>query len=217
MEPDFWHSRWAEGRTGWHLEEVNRLLLKHWPGLELPRNATVLVPLCGRSLDMAWLADQGHPVLGVELSIDACWRFFADHGLEPTSRLHGAFTRLEAAGITLLAGDVHALRESDLDGVAAFYDRAALIALPPSMRARYVERVYGRLPAGSRGLLVTLEYPVSEREGPPFAVHEAEVRAAFEDDWSVELLERRDILALEPQFAIDGVSSLHTCVYRMFR
>lgn len=215
MEPAFWEQRWAEGRTGWHLEEVNRLLLKHWSALALAEDAPVLVPLCGKSLDMAWLAAQGHPVLGVELSLQACREFFAERGLEAEEEALDGFTRLGVAHLQLLAGDVFALRARHVDGVAAVYDRAALIALPEAMRRRYVEHVYGLLPAGTRGLLVTLEYPPGEREGPPFTVSEAEVRALLEPRWQVDLLERRDILELEPDFAIEGVSALHTCVYRL--
>lgn len=215
MEPEFWQQRWAEGRTGWHLEEVNRLLLKHWPALGLPEEAPVLVPLAGKSLDMAWLAAEGHPVLGVELSLEACREFFEERGLEPDEERDADFVHLGVAHLQLLAGDVFALTAGHLDGVAAVYDRAALIALPGAMRRRYVEHVYGLLPAGTQALLVTLEYPEGEREGPPFNVGEAEVRALFEPRWQVDLLERRDILEQEPRFAIEGVSTLHTCVYRL--
>ncbi|TXK62142.1 thiopurine S-methyltransferase [Alkalisalibacterium limincola] len=215
MEAEFWHARWAEGRTGWHLEEVNRLLLKHWPSLALPAEAPVLVPLCGKSLDMAWLAAEGHPVLGVELSLEACREFFAERGLDPGEAEEPGFTRVGLAHLELLAGDVFALAREHVQDIAAVYDRAALIALPEAMRRRYVEHVYGLLPAGTLGLLVTLEYPAHERDGPPFSVDETEVRALFEPRWQVDLLERRDILEHEPRFAIEGVSTLHTCVYRL--
>src|SRR5690606_22020225 len=68
MHADFWLERWREGRTHFHLERVTPLLQKYWPGLGLPKGSKVLVPLCGKTLDMVWLAEQGHKVLGVELS-----------------------------------------------------------------------------------------------------------------------------------------------------
>ena len=36
--------------------------------LGLAKGAAVLVPLCGKSLDLVWLAEQGHAVIGVELA-----------------------------------------------------------------------------------------------------------------------------------------------------
>ncbi|MGO1893263.1 MAG: thiopurine S-methyltransferase, partial [Luteimonas sp.] len=68
MEPDFWHERWQQNRIGFHQEKPLPLLLKHWPSLGLAAGSRVFVPLCGKSLDMPWLAERGHRVLGVELS-----------------------------------------------------------------------------------------------------------------------------------------------------
>lgn len=95
------------------------------------------------------------------------------------------------------------------------YDRAALIALPASLRRRYVRELHARLPTGCRGLLITLEYPPHERQGPPFALEDADVRALYEPGWRVERLERRDILAGQPAFAAEGVTALHTSAYRL--
>jgi thiopurine S-methyltransferase len=217
MDATFWHQRWEQGRTGWHQQEVDRLLRKHWPALQVPAGARVWVPLCGSSLDLAWLAARGHRVFGVELSPLACRAFFEREGVAPDVRHAGAFEVYSGAGVELWAGDAFELAPADLAGVGAVYDRAALIALPPALRRRYAERLYGALPPGCAGLLITLEYPQQQRAGPPFAVDEAEVRALFGRDWQLEHLERRDILDHEPGFRADGIRSLHTSVYRMRR
>lgn len=217
MHEDYWHRRWAEGRTGWHRDEVDRMLETHWPSLGLASGTRVLVPLCGMSLDMAWLAGRGHEVLGVELSRFACEGFFTGQHLTPLVRRDGPFEVFAAEGIELLCGDVFALRAQDLGAVAGVYDRAALIALPPDLRQRYARAVYARMPGGCRGLLITLEYDQREREGPPFAVHEDEVRSLLAADWDVECLERCDILESQPQFRAEGVGALATAVYRLRR
>jgi len=48
-------------------------------------------------------------------------------------------------------------------------------------------------------------------------VAEAYVREAYGHDWDVEVLERRDILAQQPLFAVEGVTALDTVVYRLRR
>jgi thiopurine S-methyltransferase len=166
---------------------------------------------------MAWLAAQGYRVLGVELSSLAVEQFFAEHGLTPQARESRHGRHYVAGDIELICGDVFALDAEALADCAAVYDRAALIALPPPMRQRYVREVYARLPAGSRGLLITLEYPQHEKNGPPFSVPETEVRELYGSDWNIETLERRDILAEQPGFVADGVSALQTVVYRLSR
>jgi len=217
MQPGFWHERWQDNRIGFHGDAPLPLLKKHWPALGLPAGSRVFVPLCGKSLDMAWLAEAGHRVLGIELSPLAVEQFFDERRLRPHIVEGPAGVHYTAGAYELVVGDAFAIPQALLADCAGVYDRAALVALPPDMRATYADTAWRRLPAGCRGLLVTLEYPQSERAGPPFSVDETEVRARFAGAWSVEQVERRDILASEPAFRADGVSALHTAVYRMQR
>jgi thiopurine S-methyltransferase len=214
MNPEFWHQRWADHQIGFHQSTPTPLLLKHWPSLRIAPGARVFVPLAGKSLDMAWLASQGHRVLGVELSQRAVDEFFADHGLQPEveSTRYGVHHR--AGGIELICGDAFGLDEAVLADCAAVFDRAALIALPPPLRERYANELYARLPTGCRGLLVTLEYPQAERDGPPFSVQEHEVHALYGACWDIDLLERRPIPPDHPGY-VGGVSRLETAVYAL--
>ena len=217
MDPAFWHSRWQEGRIGFHQDRPTPLLVEHWTSLGLAPGSRVFVPLCGKSLDMAWLASQGHRVLGVELSAMAVRPFYDEHGLAPSIEQHPAGDIYRAADVDIVRGDAFALDADTLRDCAGVFDRGALIALPPDMRRRYASELYARLPAGCRGLLVTLEYPAHEKAGPPFSVPEAEVRDLFGRDWRIDVLVRRDILDAQPAFVAEGVSSLHTVAYRLER
>jgi thiopurine S-methyltransferase len=216
MNPDFWHQRWAEHQIGFHQPTPTPLLLKHWPALGIAPGATVFVPLAGKSLDMAWLASQGHRVLGVELSQIAVDEFFAEHGLVPEIETTRYGVHHRAGGIELIRGDAFGLDADLLADCAAVFDRAALIALPPALRARYVGELYARLPADCRALLITLEYPQADRDGPPFSVQEDEVRALYAGDWAIELRERHPILPGHPGY-VGGASQLDTAVYGLMR
>lgn len=217
MDPDFWHQRWREGRIGFHQDRPTPLLLEYWPALALAPASQVFVPLAGKSLDMVWLAAQGHRVLGVELSPLAVTQFFDEHGLTPQVHDSRYGRHYHAGDIELICGDIFGLDAEILAGCAAVYDRAALIALPPPLRRRYVRELHALLPAGCRGLLITLEYPQHEKHGPPFAVPEVEVRELYGRDWNVATLDRRDFLAQQPGFVAEGVSALDTVVYRLSR
>ena len=214
MEQEFWRQRWREGRIGFHRTDVMPWLQKHWPALALPKDSRVLVPLCGKTLDMPWLAAQGHRVLGVELSDLAIEQFLAENHLSAQAQTSPQGILFDAGPIQLLQGNAFTLDDATLATCTGIYDRAAMIALPPDLRQRYFETVYARLPVGTRGLLITLEYPQQEKPGPPFAVTEAEIRKRFADAWQVDCLERRDILAHEPGF---GTTALETVVYRLER
>ncbi|MDN5864654.1 MAG: thiopurine S-methyltransferase [Gammaproteobacteria bacterium] len=214
MEAEYWIERWREGRTGWHHDDVMPLLQKHWPALGVPRGTKVLVPFCGKSLDMAWLAGQGCRVLGVEVSPLAVEQFFAENNLQPARRESSEGIRFRAGDIEIIQGDLFDIDAETLSGCGAVYDRAALIAQPPPERERYAREIYAKLPGGCRGLMITLEYPRAEMDGPPFSVEEAEVRQRL-NDWDVTVVERRDILDAQPHFKEAGLTSLHTAVYRL--
>ena len=216
MQPDFWHQRWADHQIGFHQDAPTPLLVKSWPALGVEPGARVFVPLAGKSLDMVWLASQGHRVLGVELSRLAIEQFFVQHHLSPNTRTSRYGTHYLAGGIELIEGDAFCLDAELLHDCAAVFDRAALIALPPALRARYASDPYARLPTGCRGLLVTLEYPQPEKAGPPFSVPEDEVRTLYERHWEIELLDRRPILPEHPGY-VSGVSRLNTAVYALRR
>ena len=215
MDTNFWLQRWEQGQTGFHQSRVAPLLQKHWAGLRVPAGGRVLVPLAGKSLDVAWIASQGHPVLAVELSPLAIRKFFEEHQLKPSQHSTAEGTVYEAGAIQYLCADVMTLKAETLASIQGCYDRAALIALTPELRKRYVERVYHRLPEGCRTLLLTIDYPQDEMQGPPFSVPQEEVNARFGDRWLVECLETRDILAKEPKFAARGLTRLSTGVYRL--
>ncbi|NVZ26632.1 thiopurine S-methyltransferase [Pseudomonas gingeri] len=215
MQPEFWHKRWEFNQIGFHLDQVNPCLQRFWPDLALEPEARVLVPLCGKSLDLAWLAAQGLRVLGVELSEKAVEAFFAEQQLKPQVREHGALRIYEAGPLELWCGDFFALTAADVADCTALYDRAALIALPLEMRARYTAHLTRILPGGCQGLLITLDYDQAQIDGPPFAVLDGEVRRLLEPQWQLRMEEERDVLGESWKFLQAGVTRLEERVYRL--
>ncbi|MGY2439024.1 thiopurine S-methyltransferase [Pseudomonas sp. SDO52101_S400] len=215
MQPEFWHKKWESNQIGFHQPEVNPYLLRHWPDLTISVQARVLVPLCGKSLDLLWLAGQGHRVLGVELSERAVEDFFREQKLQPQINEEGGFKVYRAGAIELWCGDFFALSANDVADCTALYDRAALIALPAPMRERYAAHLLSILPAGVSGLLITLDYDQQQMSGPPFAVEDAEVRRLFGGNWQVRALEEQDVLSESGKFLQAGVTRLEERVYRL--
>ncbi|WP_414156960.1 thiopurine S-methyltransferase [Pseudomonas sp. BNK-15] len=213
MEPAFWHRKWADNQIGFHQAQANPYLQRYWPGLGLAAGSRVLVPLCGKSLDLAWLAGQGYRVRGIELSRRAVEDFFQEQGLQAQVRQQGAFEVWCSGEVELWCGDFFALRAEDVADCMGLYDRAALIALPPAMRERYMGLLSRMLPGGS-GLLVTLDYEQKLLEGPPFSVADEEVRRGFAG-WQVEEVEAQDVIGESPKFLQAGVKRLVERVYRV--
>jgi thiopurine S-methyltransferase len=217
MDPDFWHERWKNQDIGFHQPDFHALLQKYWPRLEIPAAAPVFVPLCGKSLDMVWLAQQGHRVIGAELSERAIDDFFAGQGLTPTARPAGSFTVKSAGAYELWCGDIFELPREAVAGVAGVYDRAALIALPPDLRSRYAATLKTLLPEPSPILLITLDYPQAQMLGPPFSVPPTQVHALFDGDYRCTEIECRDVLAGHAHFVQRGLTALEECAFLLRR
>ena len=188
---EHWLKRWEEGRIGFHRDSVHPALIRHWPMLGAVPGTKVLVPLCGKSLDMRWLAAQGHPVLGIELARQACEAFVAE-GVGDVSRYRlDHFECFRQGPVELWCGDFFHFHIDHVDHLDAFYDRAALIALPPATRQRYAFHLAQLLPPGARGLLISLERQTEQHQGPPFHVAEDEIRQLLSANFTLEVLERR--------------------------
>lgn len=215
MSGEFWQARWQRGDIGWHKNHVNEFLRAHWPTLDVAKGATVLVPLCGASLDMRWLAEQGQQICGIEISALAIERFFAEQNLQPAvSQLAGANV-YTAASYRLLQGNLFKLSAAAVGNFQAIYDRAALIALPAGDRKRYAETLTAWSTSGVRQLLITVDYPQAQMPGPPYAVSDAEVRALYDQAWHIECLADMDGLPQSTQLKAKGVKSLRERVYEL--
>ncbi|MDR9436492.1 MAG: thiopurine S-methyltransferase [Thiohalophilus sp.] len=215
MEPEFWHERWENNLIGFHLDEVNPHLRAHWQSLAVRPGARVLVPLCGKSLDLIWLAEQGYEVIGVEVSPIAVKDFFAENHLRATRIENQRCDIWRGESITLLCGDMFALTEQDLGAIDAVYDRASLIALPPALRRRYVEILDTLVSVTVPHLLITLDYDPAKMDGPPFAVTDAEVRELYGQHYQVDCLESEDVLTQNERFRKRGLDWLQESVFRL--
>ena len=204
------HHFGLDQQIGFHRSVVNDLLEKHWPTLNVQHGGTVLVPLCGKSVDMHWLAQQEHDVIGVELVQKAVDAFFNDANLTPSIEHLDGFTRYTSGKNTILQGDVFALSPS-LATCQAWYDRAALVALPSSIRPAYVEQIHALCDPGSVGLMITFAYPQEQMQGPPFSLPNEEVEDLFGDSFIVELLEQ---IPLEDE-KDRGLTNVHSSVYKI--
>lgn len=217
MEPGFWHDKWHQQQIGFHQQDINPFLVKYWQKLALPAAAKVFVPLCGKSLDMCFLAEQGHQVIGCELNELAVQQFFSDNQLEMTKTVVGEHQHYQTEQISLYQGDIFTLPNELTQDVTAFYDRAALIAWPESMRTQYAKQLASLLPSGSLGLLVTLDYPQEALNGPPFAVSPTWVETYLTEDFEIQGLDCQDVLADNPRFIKKAVPWLNEAAYLLKR
>eukprot|EP00980_Cylindrotheca_fusiformis_P024281 scaffold11700_cov169-Cylindrotheca_fusiformis.AAC.3 len=228
-----WLECWESKLIGFHLPDVNPVLTKYAPTLLKDDSsadcsgARVFVPLCGKTVDMAYLTSVAGEVVGVE-GIQIALEEFAEE--QPDLQIvraqdkNDGFTRFVGKKITLLKGDFFELTTEHTDGTFdVIYDRASMVAIQPALLSDYVD-IMGRLLAkGGKILLVVWDRrgtAEAVKKGPPFSVPEATVRELYEGlDWveSVTVLEQSDTLTEEAKELdiFQGLDQLVETVYHI--
>lgn len=202
---DEWHERWREGRIGFHLSHVNPTLVRFLPRLA-PSPTRVLVPLCGKSLDLRYLAEQGHDVVGVELVEQAARDFFDENGIAATRDHDDGGVVYRGDGVEIHVADMLQVSAETLGLVGAIYDRAALVALSEEERSAYAQRLLQLLPSGCRMLLSTLAYDQTRVDGPPYSVSGDEVTALYGHAGVLERVEHDPSTEGPPRFKELGLA-----------
>lgn len=210
MDAAFWKERWQTRQIGFHQGRPHHYLERFGGRLFGAKDPRVLVPLCGKSRDLMWLAHGGALVTGAELVGGAVEEFFQEAGVEPERDIAGQHQLLSDSelGVRIFVGDFFRLAPHAVGPITGVYDRAALVALPPALRERYVEHLLEFLPVGAGLLLVTVVYDEAAMDGPPFSVRRDEVERLFSPCAHIELLASESVIETEVRFLDRGLSDL---------
>ncbi|MGB1262950.1 MAG: thiopurine S-methyltransferase [Cognaticolwellia sp.] len=178
MDTSFWHKCWERNALGFHQQQAHPFLSQHFKPRCLATDRHVFVPLCGKSLDMAYLA-QSMQVSGSEISEIACRDFFLDNNIAFQQQTSGDFEQFYSPVLSLWQGDFFKLSPELIEPVDWIYDRAALIALPKAMQLAYVKHLKTFFSSHTRLFLVTLEFPAQQLVGPPFSIRNCDITRLF--------------------------------------
>jgi Thiopurine S-methyltransferase (TPMT). len=187
VDNDLWLAMWKNSQTDFHQVLVNPQLQEHWHELDIPAKGRVLVPLCGKSNDLIWLAAEGFQVIGIELSAIAVKAFFVENNLKPKKTRVGNFTVWRHGQISIYCGDIFLLKSSNLGLIDAVYDRAALTALPEEIRKLYVAKLMSFMPLLKPMLLLTTEDPDPLRSQDSPAMIDQEVADLYSPYFDIDV------------------------------
>lgn len=207
QEDKFWHQAWEDGRTRFHLSEYNTNLVKFFPSYSFKQKNSCLVPLCGKTLDMHFLADHFENVVGVDIVKMPLEQFFSDHQInsheEPKNK------SINGRNITLYERDFLNDNLAELKQFDFIYDRASLVAIEPKLRPKYVQQIKNFFHQDTILHLATFEREI-HGGGPPYDLTPDEVREYF-NDFNIEMLidESRDFE--------DREGNLHKTFQKVFK
>lgn len=206
MDAHFWHQKWQKNEIGFHQSDADAQLVKHFPQLKLQAGNRVFLPLCGKTLDIAWMLDQGYQVAGAELSQIAIEQLFANLGIKPEVTIIGPLKRYSGQNIDIFVADIFELTAQELGSVDAVYDRAALVALPKETRKKYTRHL-AAITNKAPQLLLCFEYDQSLMAGPPFSISRDEVKEHYTATYETILLEH-ELLPQRVKGKVEAIGSV---------
>ncbi|MGB3299419.1 MAG: thiopurine S-methyltransferase [Phormidesmis sp.] len=186
MNASFWLEKWKNNNIAFHNSEANPLLIKYFKTLSLAAGSRIFLPLCGKTLDIAWLLSQGYRVVGAELSEIAIEQLFMTLGKQPKIVEVDKLKHYSAEDIDIFVGDIFDLSSSVLGAADAIYDRAALVALPKEVRNRYTAHLM-KITAKAPQMIICYVYDQALMEGPPFSVSDEEIYQHYQDSYMLSL------------------------------
>lgn len=212
MSNKIWKSMWKHNQFQFHQPIINPLLQQYLPQLQLSANDDILVPLCGKSLDMDLLIDSGYHVIGIELSKIAIQAYFDARNIKPQHEKKGQFIRWWHNDIEIWCGDIFNLTDNDISHVKTLYDCASLTALPSESRPHYVQHFYEKLSKQSQILLITTE-SADEHQLESASMIDSEVQSLYENYYQIELLHGQSSLKQDPEHPGAAIMPMDEKVY----
>ena len=186
---DEWDKKYEEGNYNWHEPDVNGWLRTH--KARYKEKGTILFPLCGKTVDMKYLIDEGYKVVGVEYSKLAVEEFFAENDIEFSKTKNVDFDsyKSEDGRITIHNGDFFRANRELVGRIDGVWDRAALVAVNPEDRRRYADTITGLMDETTVYLVSSVSYDQSQLGGGRgFSVPAQMIRGLYGSTCDIELL-----------------------------
>ncbi|KAH9504584.1 hypothetical protein Btru_062353 [Bulinus truncatus] len=222
---EYWDERWKDLDIGFHQSAVHIMLVKYFNKL-IPEGTAnkIFFPLCGKTLDMKWMYDQGFTVVGVEGIQSAIVQFFTEQNVDYTEEdvqnNGNSFKVFKSKDNRIIIYWMDLFKFTpEMEGkFDAVWDRGSLVALQRPDVPQYISLIKKLLSSKGRILLEVMEYDVSimsdvdspSRPPPPHPMYEEELKKLYEPECQVEFLDRaeRKIAGKDVHTAIYNISNL---------
>jgi thiopurine S-methyltransferase len=191
MEKNYWIDRWNSNDISFNQAEPHRYIKKYKGLLAQDKSDTVLFPLCGCSVDMSFILNEGYFVKGIEISDIAIEKFFSENNI----KFDLIKDRYVGENIEIIKKDIFDTKRSDVGHFDFIYDRGCFVALESSrLRNKYIRWIHDNTVIGCKVLMDLFDFDqVSKVEYPPFPINNTGIDEAFGEAFDIEVLEEGSI------------------------
>lgn len=191
MTPDDWRKSWQDGdSTFFHSDNLSPIFLKMKEEIINGKDhAKVFVPFCGKVLEMKWLAENGHVVVGVEVSEDGIKQFFEENKLPYITKeiqtVSGTLYECtdKTMCLKLYCCSFYDFKPEVENNFDAVWDSAAFQASNKADRKQYVSIIHSVLKTNGKVFMAVDEF--IQKEELPLDIEE--IKNNFDGKFSVEV------------------------------
>ncbi|XP_071848530.1 probable thiopurine S-methyltransferase isoform X2 [Apostichopus japonicus] len=222
--PDGWVNLWAKGLIGFHFKIVHPVIKEfHSWLLDGKTNQRIFLPLCGKSRDMPWLAEQGHQVVGLDCVEKAAKDFFEENRIQFTvSEIPGIdggkLYKSSDGKINFYVCDFFKITSDIIGQFDAVWDMRGLFAIPGyEEKIKYVDQLKPLIKSGGRMLLDLAEPKLKIGETTPDwvkSLYELDVEKMFAWCSSIELAKTYDYENVKNYLMEDAINSEELAAFR---
>ncbi|XP_063397379.1 probable thiopurine S-methyltransferase [Mytilus trossulus] len=183
---DEWAKLWKDGKTDFHISDLCPMFTKHVDKLLNNRKKVkTFVPLCGKAVEMKWLWEKGHEVVGIECGEEALKEFFEEnkivYSIVEVPAVKGKLYKSDDGRIRLYCCDFYLFNSAIESEFGAIWDSGALNAINATDQEKYVAIIKSLM--GNKCVNLTVIDDATEWEIP---VNFDKMKTFFKDGFSVE-------------------------------
>ena len=212
MSNKIWKDKWKRNDIAFHQSTSNHLLKKYISQLNISAGADILVPLCGKSLDMNILANLGYNVIGIELSNIAIKAYFEALNVKPTREKYKRFITWKYKNTEIWCGDIFDLTKKEIGHIGVLYDNTSLTAFSPDIRPQYVQHFHDMLSEKNQILLITTETPDETQINSAMTIDD-EIQSLYERQYHITLLHGERVITHDPEQPDEAKRPMEEKVY----
>lgn len=145
MTVGMWKECWNTPNVEFHNPQLNELFVKYHQRMLTRPGMRIFVPLCGKAVEMKWLVDHGHKVVGLEAAPVPCKAFFEENGIpynvKEMKGIHGEKYESLDHNIVIYSCDFFLFTADICGEFDGIWDSGGLNSMDVEDREAYIRRI----------------------------------------------------------------------------
>lgn len=195
MTVGMWKECWNTPNVAFHNPNLNELFIKYHDKMLTRPGMRIFVPLCGKAVEMKWLVDQGHKVVGLEAAPVPCKAFFEENNIpyeiHEMKGIHGEKYESLDHNVVIYCCDFFLFSKDVCGEIDGIWDSGGLNSMDVEDRDKYIHRIRSLMGKGCVNLTEFVNFDKSIVD-ITWSMTKEELEREFGEGFTVEDITQMD-------------------------